>query len=155
MARMQINVPSLAWERVAQIAEQEGISRADVLRFQIAEASKALMLLERIPDPAAWLDGTVVTFTETFRTVYSGNRYSFAAIKANGRWYLTGTRSREALSDSSFRERLARMEISDIKVAASFVAVPPGTDTATHAEDLAAEQYDARDDMSPGSYGSI
>lgn len=120
---------SMDWRIVARIAAQEGISRADVLRFQIAEASKALMLLERIPDPAAWLDGTVVTFRETFGSPSTwdseeSQAYSFAAIKANGRWFLTGTRVREALRDGDFRERLARSEVSDIAVATSFVSVP-------------------------------
>jgi uncharacterized small protein (DUF1192 family) len=102
----------LDWLAVSELADREGITRAEVLRFQIELATKALMAMERIPNPAAWSDETVVSFWQKI----SGRTYSFVAIKAKGRWYLSGTRSRSSLTDDRFRERLASPFVTNIRL---------------------------------------
>jgi hypothetical protein len=66
------------------------MSSPDVLR---REAARLLAEAERLDEEAKpkdrFVDGTIIRFTK----VYDGRPFDYAALKAAGRWYLTGRRT--------------------------------------------------------------
>lgn len=97
---------------------------ADDLRKAIADAQAMLVKIERRPiEPDD--DNAVITF----RFMYSGygQVYTFAAIKADGRWYPTGRNlpNHFASWEDLFEYFEARGSITDVKSATGFVQLWP------------------------------
>jgi hypothetical protein len=120
------------WEDVADMAERDGLDKADVLRFQIEQATRELMSLERVPNPADQIDGTVIRWSQTFgRSVRIDGTdkqvYTYVAIKAAGRWYVTGNRHNRTFTSGELRERLAQAETTGIDIVTAWT--PLGTPT--------------------------
>jgi len=75
--------------RVAQsLGRQSVVSRKTVLRKRLAAMEEELANLERFPKDT-FADRSVIRFDKGFEN--TDKQYAYAAIKANDRWYLTGS----------------------------------------------------------------
>lgn len=61
----------------------------DILQRELARIEARLAALDRYPAQDPYKDGTVLKFTRTF--VGRPKRYTYAAIRANNRWFTTAT----------------------------------------------------------------
>lgn len=99
-------------------------TRTDSIKAQLRRLENELAAIEAVPDPADFADDTVVLFRKTFgRSVtFDGTdrqTYTYAAVKAGGRWFETG-RNRAAMTDEEFRIELAAAEVGEISVVESW-----------------------------------
>jgi hypothetical protein len=58
----------------------------------LAEAAEEELLLEKLGTNEDYPNDTVLCWTRQFAT--GGIRYTYVAVKINGRWYITGNQSR-------------------------------------------------------------
>lgn len=72
---------------------------SDAMTRQLAETEKKLQWLESFPEDD-FEDGSVITFDKSYESEYDykvnddeGKWYKYAAIKADGRWYLSGPKN--------------------------------------------------------------
>jgi hypothetical protein len=117
-----------SWDELERDAMSEGMSKTDVLRFQIEQATRELMALERVPNPADQVDGTVIRWSQTFaRSVRMDGTdrqsYTYVALKAGGRWYVTGTRHNRVWSSDKLHQHLAQAETSGVDIVSEWTAL--------------------------------
>jgi hypothetical protein len=72
-----------------------------VLANQLAKRAEQLEHLNRFPEEDPFDDGTTLQFEKSFPHTPNAT-YSYAAHKVDGRWYLTGARSPQALTWDAF-----------------------------------------------------
>lgn len=88
------------------------MSRADEIRRRISELSDELRRIESWPvEPE---EGTVIRFHLQF--CGAGRTYHYAAIRAGGKWYLTGSRAPQHLSWEDLLTWMTNKECSGIEV---------------------------------------
>lgn len=79
--------------------KEEKMNRRDVIEAQLRNLQRELAILERFPKMDTYADGTVIKFERVFggswedmKDVDNVTKFSYAAIKVNGDWYLSGLR---------------------------------------------------------------
>lgn len=90
--------------------------RAD-LEHQIRVATRALLRMEQIPDPASWPNETVVLWYE--RLDDTGVTYTYVAVKVLNRWYTT-SRYNSVLLSPELWERLTADSVLEVWIAAEW-----------------------------------
>jgi hypothetical protein len=70
--------------------KEQSMNRTEIIEKRIADLEREAAELKRF-GPDIYEDGEVLVFSTRFgKAKGEGTKYSFAALKAGGRWYLTG-----------------------------------------------------------------
>jgi hypothetical protein len=87
--------------------ESYHVTRSERLRRQalalLEEANEEEILEERFGTNDDWPNGAVISWDRVF--VNGGRRYTYVALKAGNRWFVTGKQGNQCLSMSDLVER--------------------------------------------------
>jgi hypothetical protein len=129
---------TMEWERAVRPRRHpdRAPSRVEVLRAEIARQQAELVALEAVPDPAAWDEGTMVRFVRRLPRLTRGGEdtvidFTYLAVRADGRWYTTGTWATQVMSSGRFRDLLAEPATVSIDLLQAYDSIlDRGTETA-------------------------
>ena len=101
------------------------MSRAEAIRSRMRDLEAELAQIEQY-GADEFKDGAVIRWRKRFNT--SGRKYTYAALKAGGRWYLTN-RSGSALSWDDLVALLNEDGVTKVKVATGWREITAVSDT--------------------------
>jgi hypothetical protein len=97
-----------------QLELQGLLVAAEALEKRITKVTMQIETLSRFPDEDPYEDGTTLEFTRDFPN--GEKTYDYSARRANGVWYVTGTRSPNGVRWSEFINWLGLGLVGELKV---------------------------------------